>query len=215
MSTEVSKFGAVLRCDGRRSGSLTAKIFEIWDEVQRANASAGDGVILGNLSRAVSRTTWIVEGSPSRLKSESALSPVMEAGTYGQAVVDGSMQGVLSAISGGMSRRALASRFGVSAAIAVRWAALQRDHGKPAAKPQAAARARRRSRQGGADMGAVRGHPDITLAELRTALPPKGRRPCGAFHAPPHAQERPATRKSRIAPCPKRTRSLIRRPARP
>ena len=43
---------------------------------------------------------------------------------------------VVGAISGGMSRRAAAARFGVSAASAVRWAALQRDQGKPAAKPQ-------------------------------------------------------------------------------
>ena len=43
---------------------------------------------------------------------------------------------VVGAISGGMSRRAAAARFGVSAASAVRWATLQHDQGKPAAKPQ-------------------------------------------------------------------------------
>ncbi len=43
---------------------------------------------------------------------------------------------VVGAISGGMSRRAAAARFGVSTASAVRWAALQRDRGRPAAKPQ-------------------------------------------------------------------------------
>lgn len=53
---------------------------------------------------------------------------------------------VVGAISGGMSRRAAAERFGVSAASAVRWAALQREHGKPAAKPQGATPARRRPR---------------------------------------------------------------------
>lgn len=43
---------------------------------------------------------------------------------------------VVGAVAEGMSRRAAAARFGVSAASAVRWAALQRDQGKPAAKPQ-------------------------------------------------------------------------------
>ena len=42
---------------------------------------------------------------------------------------------VVGAISRGMSRRAAAARFGVSAASAVRWAALQRDRGNAAARP--------------------------------------------------------------------------------
>jgi transposase len=44
-------------------------------------------------------------------------------------------EGVVGAISEGMSRRTAAARFEVSAARAVTWAAFQRDHGKPAAKP--------------------------------------------------------------------------------
>lgn len=43
---------------------------------------------------------------------------------------------VFGAISQGISRRAAAARFGVSAASAVRWAALQRNQGKLAARPQ-------------------------------------------------------------------------------
>ena len=43
---------------------------------------------------------------------------------------------VTAAVSGGLSRRRAAERFGVSAASAVRWSALERSTGSLAAKPQ-------------------------------------------------------------------------------
>ena len=43
---------------------------------------------------------------------------------------------VVAAVSGGASRRQAAERFGVSAASAIRWCALDRDTGSPQAKPQ-------------------------------------------------------------------------------
>jgi len=48
---------------------------------------------------------------------------------------------VVSAVSAGLSRRQAADRFGVSAASAVRWCALERDKGSPEAKPQGGATA--------------------------------------------------------------------------
>lgn len=114
---------------------------------------------------------------------------------------------VVGAISGGMSRRAAAERFGVSAASAVRWAALQRDHGKPAAKPQGGD-----TRSAATQAKAVRiwalyeATPDITLAELRTALAAEGVSIAVStlwrfFARHQHTRKkRPATRRSRIAP---------------
>ncbi len=103
---------------------------------------------------------------------------------------------VVGAISGGMSRRAAAERFGVSAASAVRWAMLQRDHGKPAAKPQGGD-----TRSTATQAKAVRiwalyeSTPDITLAELRAALAAEGvDRGVDAVAllraSPPHAQKK-------------------------
>jgi len=43
---------------------------------------------------------------------------------------------VVAAVEGGMSCRAAAERFGVSAASAIRWRQLVRQHGTPAAKRQ-------------------------------------------------------------------------------
>jgi transposase len=43
---------------------------------------------------------------------------------------------VVAAVEGGLSWRAAAERFGVSAASAIRWRQLSRQHGTPAAKPQ-------------------------------------------------------------------------------
>ena len=77
---------------------------------------------------------------------------------------------VVGAISGGTSRRAAASRFGVSAASAVRWAALQRDHGKPAADTRSAATEAKAVRI----WALYEATPDITLAELRAALAAEG-----------------------------------------
>jgi transposase len=114
---------------------------------------------------------------------------------------------VVGAISQGMSRRAAAARFGVSAASAVRWAALQRDRGKPAAKPQGGD-----MRSGATEAKAARiwalyeAAPDITLAELRAALAAEGIAVAVStlwrfFARHGHTRKkRPATRRSRTAP---------------
>ena len=114
---------------------------------------------------------------------------------------------VVGAISEGMSRRAAAERFGVSAASAVRWAALQRDQGKPAAKPQGGD-----TRSAATEAKAVRiwalyeAAPDITLAELRATLAAEGVSIAVstlwrffARHDHTH-KKRAAMRRSRIAP---------------
>ena len=62
---------------------------------------------------------------------------------------------VVAAIDGGMSCRAAAARFGVSAASAIRWRQLVVRHGTPAAKPQ------------GGDRRAAR-IDDLTLFQDRT-----------------------------------------------
>ena len=78
---------------------------------------------------------------------------------------------VVGAIAGGMSRRAAATRFGVSAASAVRWAALQRDHGKAAAKPQGGDTRSATTEAKAARIWALyEATPDITLAELRATV---------------------------------------------
>jgi transposase len=82
---------------------------------------------------------------------------------------------VVRAISEGMSRRAAAARFGVSAASAVRWAALQRDRGKPAAKPQGPDTRSAKIEAKAARIWALHeAAPDITLAELRAMLADEG-----------------------------------------
>lgn len=74
-----------------------------------------------------------------------------------------------------MSRRAAAARFGVSAASAVRWAALHRDQGKPAAKPQGGDTRSAKIEAKAARIRAIyEATPDITLAELRAALAAEG-----------------------------------------
>jgi transposase len=114
---------------------------------------------------------------------------------------------VVDAILGGMSRRAAAMRFGVSAASAVRWAALQREYGKPAAKRQGGD-----TRSAATQAKAVRiwalyeAAPDITLAELRAALAAEGVSIAVStlwrFFARHHhtRKKRPVMRRSRIAP---------------
>ncbi len=82
---------------------------------------------------------------------------------------------VVGAISGGMSRRAAAARFGVSAASAVRWAALQRDRGNAAARPQGGDTRSVRTEAKAARIWALyEASPNINLAELRTALATEG-----------------------------------------
>lgn len=78
---------------------------------------------------------------------------------------------VTAAIAGGLSRRRAADRFGVSASSAIRWSALQRTTGSPAAKPQGGDRRSARI-EAHADLilGMVEETPDITLEELRGKL---------------------------------------------
>ena len=76
---------------------------------------------------------------------------------------------VTAAVAGGLSRRRAAERFGVSAASAVRWSALERSTGSLAARPQGGRSARIEAH---ADMilWMVEETPDITLEELRRKL---------------------------------------------
>jgi transposase len=113
---------------------------------------------------------------------------------------------VVGAISKGMSRRAAAARFGVSAASAVRWAALQRDQGKPSAKPQGGDTRSAKIEANAARIWALyEAAPDITLAELRAALASEGVAVAVStlwrfFARHNHTRKkRPAMRKSRTA----------------
>ena len=114
---------------------------------------------------------------------------------------------VVGAISEGMSRRAAAARFGVSAASAVRWASLQRDQGKPTAKPQGGDTRSAKIEAKAARIWALyEATPDITLAELRATLAAEGIAVAVStlwrFFARHHhtRKKRPAMRKSRTAP---------------
>jgi len=82
---------------------------------------------------------------------------------------------VVDAIGAGMSRRAAALRFGISAATAVRWAQLQRDRGSVASKPQGGdMRSRTTEVHAARILAAHEATPDITLAELREGLAAQG-----------------------------------------
>lgn len=82
---------------------------------------------------------------------------------------------VVAAIDGGLSCRQAAERFGVSAASAVRWAALQRRTGDVTPGLQGGDR-RSRHIEVHADLilGLVEETPDITLTELRARLGEQG-----------------------------------------
>lgn len=78
---------------------------------------------------------------------------------------------VVAAIEGGLSCRAAAERFGVSAASAIRWRQLLFQHGTPAAKPQGGDRRSAKIEDHAALIHAAIEHQsDITLEELRTML---------------------------------------------
>lgn len=82
---------------------------------------------------------------------------------------------VLVAIAGGMSCRAAAARFGVSASSAIRWRARVRVQGD--AKPKALGGDRRSGRieaQAALILRLVTETPDITLVELKSALASRG-----------------------------------------
>ena len=84
---------------------------------------------------------------------------------------------VVAAVSGGMSRRRAAARFGISPASAVRWCALQRVSGTPAAKPMGGDRhSARFERQADLILALVAETCDITLMELQAKLAEQGHR---------------------------------------
>ena len=78
---------------------------------------------------------------------------------------------VVAAVDGGLSCRAAAERFGVSAASAIRWRQLAVQHGTPAAKPQGGDRRSAKIEDHAALIhAAIERQSDITLDELRTML---------------------------------------------
>jgi transposase len=84
---------------------------------------------------------------------------------------------VVAAVCGGMSRRQAAERFGVSAASAVRWCALERETGSAKAKPQGGDRhSHRIEAQADLIMSLVDKTSDITLMEIQVHLAEQGHR---------------------------------------
>ena len=82
---------------------------------------------------------------------------------------------VVAAVAGGMSCRAAAVRFGVSAASAIRWRQLVLQHGTAAAKPQGGDRRAARIEAHAAFMlSAIEAKDDITLVELQALLAERG-----------------------------------------
>ena len=82
---------------------------------------------------------------------------------------------VLAAGEGGLSCRRAAERFGVSAASAIRWAALRRAGGDARPKPQGGDRLSHKT-EAHADLihAALDAVPDLTLGELRMQLRAEG-----------------------------------------
>ena len=82
---------------------------------------------------------------------------------------------VVAAVANGLSRRRAAERFGVSAASAVRWCALERETGDAKPKRQGGDRhSRRIEAHAQFILDSVAERPDITLVELRAALGARG-----------------------------------------
>ena len=77
----------------------------------------------------------------------------------------------LAAVDAGISRRAAAERFGVSAASVIRWDQLRRLQGHSRPRPQGGDKSSHRI-EAHADviLGAIKRQPDITLKELRALL---------------------------------------------
>jgi len=114
---------------------------------------------------------------------------------------------VVAAVSAGLSRRQAAERFGVSAASAVRWCALERDQGSPKPKPQGGDRLSHRiEAQAELILSLVDATRDITLMELQAELATRGHQfGVGTLWRffDRHAitwKKRPRTPPSRIAP---------------
>jgi transposase len=82
---------------------------------------------------------------------------------------------VLAAVEGGLSCRRAAERFGVSAASAIRWAALRRAGRDARPKPQGGDRLSHKT-EAHADLihAALDAVPDLTLGELRMQLRAEG-----------------------------------------
>jgi transposase len=114
---------------------------------------------------------------------------------------------VVAAVSGGLSCRAAALQFRVSASSAIRWAALARQTGGVAPKRQGGDhRSARIEAQAPLILGMVMTTPDVTLTEMRSRLAERG---IGVgigslwrFFARRHItlKKRPGTRRSKIAP---------------
>ena len=82
---------------------------------------------------------------------------------------------VVGAIEGGLSCRAAAERFGVSASSAIRWRAMERREGDLAPKRQGGDRhSQRIEAHAGLILSAVAARSDITLSELREQLRERG-----------------------------------------
>ena len=78
---------------------------------------------------------------------------------------------VVRAVGGGISCRAAATRFGVSAACAIRWRQLALKNGTPAAKPQDGAhRSIRIEDHADLILAAIERQSDLALEELRAML---------------------------------------------
>ena len=78
---------------------------------------------------------------------------------------------LVTAVAGGLSRRAAAERFGVSAASAVRWVRAVSTTGTVEAKPQGGdTRSHRIEAFGTAILGAIEAQKDISLVELAELL---------------------------------------------
>src|SRR5271169_2282916 len=81
----------------------------------------------------------------------------------------------LAAIDTGMSRRAVAERFGVSAASVIRWDQRRRREGHARPRPQGGDKTSHRiEAQAEVILEAVKRQPDITLKELRVLLAGRG-----------------------------------------
>jgi transposase len=88
---------------------------------------------------------------------------------------------VIAAVDGGMSRNAVAGRFGIAVATAVRWLRAWRETGATAAKPKGGdLRSHRIEAYHDVILGAVEAQADVTLVELSELL----RREHGASFAP-------------------------------
>jgi len=77
----------------------------------------------------------------------------------------------LAAVDAGISRRAAAERFGVSAASVIRWDQLRRLQGHARPRPQGGDKSSHRiEAHAEVILGAIKRQPDITLNELRALL---------------------------------------------